>query len=64
MIVCDVVFNPVNTAFLMKAGEKGAKIIDGLGMLTNQGCINYTLWTGEPAPRDVMYAKLRSEFEG
>ena len=64
MVVCDVVFNPVNTPFLMKAGEKGAKTIDGLGMLTNQGCINYTLWTGRPAPRDIMYAKLRSEFEG
>jgi shikimate 5-dehydrogenase len=33
-------------------------------MITNQGCINYTLWTGQPAPRDVMYAKLKSEFEG
>ena len=64
MAVCDVVFNPVKTPFLMKAAGRGAKTIDGLGMLTNQGCINYTLWTGLPAPRDVMYAKLRSEFEG
>ena len=63
MVVCDVVFNPVDTVFLRKARERGAKTIDGLGMLVNQGCINYTLWTGEPAPRDVMYAKLRSEFE-
>ncbi|MBE5774976.1 MAG: shikimate dehydrogenase [Clostridiales bacterium] len=63
MVVCDVVFNPVDTPFLTKAAANGAKTIDGLGMLTNQGCINYTLWTGQPAPRDVMYAKLRSEFE-
>ena len=62
MIACDVVFNPVDTVFLKNAAARGARCIDGLGMLTNQGCINYTLWTGEPAPRDVMYAKLKSEF--
>lgn len=64
MVACDVVFNPVNTPFLMNAKDRGAKTIDGLGMLVNQGCINYTLWTGKEAPRDVMYAKLKSEFEG
>ena len=62
MVACDVVFNPAETVFLKRAAEKGARCVDGLGMLVNQGCINYTLWTGEPAPRDVMYAKLKSEF--
>ena len=62
MVACDVVFNPVNTPFLTRAAEHGAKTIDGLGMLVNQGCINYELWTGEKPPRDVMYAKLKSEF--
>ena len=64
MVCCDVVFNPAETVFLKRAAERGAKCVDGLGMLVNQGCINYTLWTGEPAPRDIMYAKLKSEFEG
>ena len=62
MVVCDVVFNPVDTVFLRRARARGARTIDGLGMLTNQGCINFTLWTGVPAPRDVMYAKLQEEF--
>ena len=62
MVVCDVVFNPAETVFLKRAAERGATCVDGLGMLVNQGCINYTLWTGEAAPRDVMYAKLKSEF--
>lgn len=62
MVVCDVVFNPAETVFLRRAAQRGARCVDGLGMLVNQGCINYTLWTGEPAPRDVMYAKLKSEF--
>ena len=62
MVVCDVIFNPVNTPFLTRAAARGAKTVDGLGMLVNQGCYNYELWTGEKAPRDVMYAKLKSEF--
>jgi shikimate dehydrogenase len=48
--------------FLKRAAERGAVCVDGLGMLVNQGCINYTLWTGEAAPRDVMYEKIKSEF--
>ena len=64
MVCCDVVFNPVETAFLKKAAARGARCVDGLGMLVNQGCINYTLWTGLPAPRDVMYAALKAEFSG
>ncbi|MDO4867651.1 MAG: shikimate dehydrogenase [Clostridia bacterium] len=62
MVVCDVVFNPVDTPFLKSAAARGARTLDGLGMLVNQGCINYELWTGSKAPRDVMYAKLKSEF--
>ena len=63
MTACDVVFNPVDTPFLVNCRARGARTIDGLGMLTNQGCINFRLWTGETAPRDVMYAALKAEFE-
>lgn len=62
MTACDVIFNPVDTPFLRQAAARGARTVDGLGMLVNQGCINYELWTGQKAPRDVMYAKLKSEF--
>ena len=44
------------------AAARGARTLDGLGMLVNQGAINYELWTGVKAPRDVMYAQLKSEF--
>ena len=62
MVACDVVFNPVETPFLKRAAARGARTIDGLGMLTNQGAINFELWTGIKAPRDVMYEQLRREF--
>ena len=62
MVACDVVFNPVDTPFLRRAALRGAQTVDGLGMLVNQGCINFPLWTGVEAPRDIMYAKLKAEF--
>ena len=61
-VACDVIFNPVDTPFLRACAARGAWTIDGLGMLVNQGCINFELWTGVKAPRDAMYATLKAEF--
>ena len=63
MPVCDVVFNPVMPLFLKKAEAKGAKVITGIGMLVNQGALNFEWWTGVKAPVDVMMAALVREFE-
>lgn len=62
MVVTDVVFNPSDTLFLQEAARRGAKPVNGLGMLACQGALNFTLWTGEKAPLDVMEDKLREEF--
>ncbi|MDR3211437.1 MAG: shikimate dehydrogenase [Planctomycetota bacterium] len=61
-VVADVVFNDPNTLFLQAAAERGAKCINGLGMLVNQGAVNFTLWTGVEAPKDVMTQALKREF--
>lgn len=63
MCVCDVVFNPVETVFLSEAAKRRAKTVTGLGMLVQQAALNFTLWTGEEAPVDVMEEALRREFE-
>ena len=63
MVVSDVVFNPPDTPFLLKARDKGAKTITGLGMLVNQGALNFALWTGVEAPYQIMYEALKAEFE-
>lgn len=63
MIVSDVVFNPAMPVFLQKAQEKGAKIITGLGMLVNQAALNFEIWTGVQAPREIMMEALKKEFE-
>jgi shikimate dehydrogenase len=64
MVVSDVVFNPVDTLFLQEAAKRGAKTVNGLGMLACQGALNFELWTGVKAPLDVMEETLRREFEG
>ena len=62
MTVCDVVFNPPETGFLKEAKRRGAVTIDGLGMLVNQGTLNYSLWTENIAPKEVMKEALLAEF--
>ncbi len=62
MVVSDVVFNDPNTLFLQEAAKRGAHTVNGLGMLVNQGALNFTLWTGEEAPLDVMTDTLKKEF--
>lgn len=58
MTAVDVVFNPIMTGFLKEAENRGAKVLDGLGMLVNQGAIGFELWTGEKADAAVMKAAL------
>lgn len=62
MVVCDVIFNDPNSLFLQEAAKRDAETVNGLGMLVNQGAINYKLWTGQDAPVDVMTETLRREF--
>jgi len=57
MVVCDVI-PAAGTPFLRAAEERGARVVDGLGMLVYQGAIGFELWTGQKAPVDVMYAAL------
>ena len=63
MVVSDVVFNPAMPVFLQKAAERGAKVVTGLGMLVNQGALNFEYWTGATAPREIMMEALKKEFE-
>ena len=61
MLVCDVIPAPM-TPFLQEAQRRGAKIVDGLGMLVYQGAIGFKLWTGLDAPVEAMYKALSKAF--
>ena len=62
MIVCDVIPNPPRTPFLNEAEKRGARTLDGLGMLVYQGAIGFRMWTGKEAPTDVMKKALEDVF--
>jgi shikimate dehydrogenase len=46
------------TDLLQRASARGHSILDGKAMLVHQGARAYTLWTGMPAPVDVMTRAL------
>ncbi|MEX2559302.1 MAG: shikimate dehydrogenase [Pirellulales bacterium] len=46
LIVADVIASPPDTRFLAEAAARGAKTLDGMGMIVNQGAIAFKLWTG------------------
>lgn len=62
MTVCDVIPNPPHTPFLREAEGRGARTLDGLGMLVYQGAIGFRMWTGRDAPIEVMREALARAF--
>jgi shikimate dehydrogenase len=64
LLVCDVIPNPPQTPFLKAAQARGARTLDGLGMLVYQGAIAFKLWTGADAPVEVMRHALAEVFGG
>lgn len=48
------------TATAVAARAAGAHVVDGLDVLVAQGAASFELWTGLPAPVDVMRAAVRS----
>jgi len=48
--VFDIVYKPPHTRLLELASLAGAKSVNGLDMLVNQGACAFELWTGKRAP--------------
>lgn len=51
--VSDMIYNPWETRFLAEAKRRGAKTVNGLGMLIYQGIIAYELFTGATLPESA-----------
>ena len=62
LLVCDVIPNPPRTAFLEAAAARGARTLDGLGMLVYQGATAFKLWTGVEPDVAVMRRALEAAF--
>jgi shikimate dehydrogenase len=58
MVVADVIPNPPRTRLIRDAEARGATVLDGLGMLVQQGVISVRHWTGVDADPAVMRRAL------
>ena len=57
-VVFDMIYNPTQTQLLCQARILGLRAVNGLPMLLHQGALAFTLWTGQPAPLEVMRSAL------
>jgi shikimate dehydrogenase len=54
-VAYDLVYRPRRTRFMIDAEQAGAKAIDGLGMLVQQGAAAFRLWTQCDPPIQIMF---------
>jgi shikimate dehydrogenase len=54
-LAVDLVYHPLETAWLAAARGQGANVLGGLGMLVHQAAVQLEWWTGLEAPVQVMW---------
>jgi shikimate dehydrogenase len=62
LLVLDLIY--AKTQLLRDAAAVGATTLDGELMLLHQGAAAFTLWTGQPAPLELMQGKLAEARAG
>jgi shikimate dehydrogenase len=62
MVVADVIPNPPRTRLIRDAEARGCTVLDGLGMLVNQGAISIRHWTGVDADPAIMRRTVEEIF--
>jgi shikimate dehydrogenase len=61
--VADLVYNPACTALLRAARSRGARAVNGEGMLVYQGALAFERWTGRRAPVRIMRRALAAALK-
>ncbi len=64
MVVFDSVYNPLETKLLREAKAAGCTVIAGSELFVNQAARQFELWTGQPAPIDIMRQVLLERLKG
>ena len=62
--VYDMIYRPAETALLKAAKAVGCRVANGLGMLLYQGAAALELWSGKPAPVEIMRRALEKNVYG
>lgn len=60
-VVVDMVYGDIPSSLLAAAAASGARTVDGIEVLVQQGALSLEIWTGRKPPLDVMRAAARDE---
>lgn len=63
-LVVDIVYRPAETRLLKDARSRGLQTLGGLPMLVYQGAAAFELWSGRPAPIEVMVSAAERALKG
>ena len=62
--VYDMIYRPAETPLLAAAKKGGCRTANGIGMLLYQGAKALEIWTGKPAPIEIMRRALEKNVYG
>jgi shikimate dehydrogenase len=63
-LVADIVYTPLETAFLAKARRRGNPVLGGLGMLLHQAVRGFELWFGvKPEVTAELYDLIAADVQ-
>jgi shikimate dehydrogenase len=62
VLAVDLLYRPAVTPLQTAARAAGGSAFGGLGLLLHQAALSFELWTGQPAPLDVMSAAALAEI--
>ncbi len=60
VVVADMVYGQGPSTLLQAAASAGARVVDGIEILVQQGALSLRIWTEREAPLDVMRAAARA----
>jgi shikimate dehydrogenase len=60
----DTIYRPARTKLMAQVEAAGGRAIGGLGMLVRQGAKAFEIWTGRPAPLEVMFEACQRALDG
>lgn len=62
-VIMDLIYNPLEPAFLKEAKKYDLETLNGLGMLVYQGAVSFEIWTGIKPDTEVMKKSIIENFK-
>lgn len=63
-VVADIIYNPLESKFLIEARNRGALVMNGTGMFIHQGALSFNKWTKVKPNTETMITKITEILGG